>query len=294
MTRIGINYEEPIAALIAGAAARGLVSGIEIIPDSYAYDGGVGELRQLIARYDLPCAFHFIDLSLGSADFATENRLSAYAAMVRQIDPVHCSDHLTCCRAGAIDLRQNLGVPRTPEMVEIFAENIQRTRRRFGASRRLLIENIASHWEFAESTLGPTAFYRAVLERSGAFALVDVHNLYVDELNFGIDAAAAIDQIPAERIAEVHVSGGSWSGNRATYIDSHDTRIPPRVFELLAHVLGRCRPDWVVFERLTRERERELDQISKEILEDLITMNGLVEQWTKQRAPRSRRSSAAG
>ena len=290
MTRIAINYEPTIADLIGDVAARGLISGLEIIPDSYAHEN-VDDLQALLARYRLPYAFHFVDLSLGSADFRTNHSLDAYARMVRTLEPAHCSDHLTCCRASAIDLRQNLGVPRTADMLEIFVDNIRRTRRRFGP-RPFLVENIASQWEFRASNIDRAEFYCAVLERSGAAALLDVHNLYADELNFGTDPIAIIDRIPAERIVEVHVSGGTWSADRATYNDSHNFRVPPRVFDLLRYVVQRRRPPWVVFERVTSDRH--LRRLSREIVEDLETINRIIEPWTQHAAPRSRASKRAG
>jgi uncharacterized protein (UPF0276 family) len=286
MTEIGINYEPRIGDLVRKASAAGLVSMIEIIPDAYAHDQQ-DELRALLASLQRPYVFHFIDNSLGSADFATNNNLRVNARMVKSLRPVHVSDHLTFCRAGRLDLKQNLAVPRTPELARIFVDNIKLARHRMGAE--LLIENIGCMWDFDESTIERGEFYRSIVVDSGAKCLLDLHNLYVDELNFGSDPVQLIKALPPELVAEVHVAGGTWNRSRTTYHDSHDARIPARVFELLDLVLARTRPAVVVLERVTEGRD--LDRLSREIWRDLEQLNELNDAWNQrwQRRKRSQR-----
>jgi uncharacterized protein (UPF0276 family) len=278
MTEIGINYEAPLAGLVEQAARSGLVQVIEIIPDSYAHEH-TDALRQILDRYRMPYVFHFVDNSLGSADYADNNNLAAYGEMVRKLKPRFTSDHLTCCRAGDIDLRMNLAVPRTEEMKEVFVENIRLTRNRFGRQRKFLVENIGGLWDFPASTIEAARFYREIVERSGAYFLLDVHNLYAQELNERVDAVEFIESLPPERIVEVHVSGGSWTADRSTYLDSHSSRTPGRVFDLLEVVLERAEPDLVVLERVTTKRDP--PRVAKEIVADLEIMNDLVRRWKR-------------
>jgi uncharacterized protein (UPF0276 family) len=211
------------------------------------------------------------------------------ARMVKSLRPVHVSDHLTFCRAGRLDLKQNLAVPRTPELMGIFVDNIKLARHRMAAE--LLIENIGCMWDFEESTIERSDFYRTIVIDSGAKCLLDLHNLYVDELNFGSDPVQFIKALPPELVAEVHVAGGTWNRSRTTYHDSHDARIPPRVFELLDLVLARARPAVVVLERVTDGRD--LDRLSREIWRDLEQLNELNNAWNQrwQRRKRSQRQA---
>src|SRR5262245_61638973 len=176
--------------------------------------------------FGVPYTFHFISNSLGSADFDRNNDVGVFAKMMSTLAPVHYSDHLTCCRIGSVDLAQNISVPRTPEMVELFVANIRLLKRRLGGRRQVpfLIENLTCGIEYQDSTLGPAEFYRAIAERSDSYFLLDVHNLYVDEVNLGLDAVKFIERLPAERIREVHVAGGAWAQSKRTYLDSHDRK----------------------------------------------------------------------
>jgi uncharacterized protein (UPF0276 family) len=289
VTEIGINYEPAIGDLVMKAIAAGLASIVEIIPDGYAHDQQ-DELRALLAAFRRPYVFHFVDNSLGSADFATNNNLRVNARMVKSLRPMHVSDHLTFCRAGNLDLKQNLAVPRTRELAQIFVNNIKLARRRMGAE--FLIENIGGIWEFEESTMEPSEFYRNIVIDSASKCLLDLHNLYVDELNFGTDPVRFIEALPPELVVEVHVAGGTWNRARTTYHDSHDDRIPARVFELLDLVLARTRPAVVVLERVTAGRD--LRRLSREIWRDLEQLNELNDSWNQrwQRRRRSNRSAA--
>lgn len=282
MSLIGLNYERPLHGLIADAIADGTLSAIEIIPDLYAYHR-LAQLRELLRGLQVPYALHFISNSPGSADFDHNNDLDAFAKLMAALDPIHYSDHLTCCRAGAVDLRQNLPVPRTPEMVELFVDNIRLLKKRLGGRRRLpfLVENVSSGFDYEASTLAPAEFYRAIVERSDSYCLLDVHNIYVDEVNHGIDAMAFVQSLPAARIKEVHVAGGSWTANRRTYCDSHDAKTPSRVLELLDAVMSRARPDLIILER--QSTEAELAAQSRDLLDDLAEIHRIHRSWSKRR-----------
>ena len=288
MSYIGLNYEPPLHGLIADAVAERLVTAIEIIPDAYAFHRA-RELRELLHGFGVPYALHFISNSLGSADFDRNNDLTAFARMLSGLAPVHYSDHLTCCRSGELDLMQNIAVPRTPEMVDLFVANIRLLQRRLGARRRVpfLIENLTCGLEYQESTLGPAEFYRAIAEGSDSYFLLDVHNLYVDEINHGRDAMKFIARLPAERIREVHVAGGRWQHGERTYLDSHDRKTPSRVLELLDAVLARANPALILLER----QATDVDTIGRELLDDLSDIHRIHNSWTRRRDIASQPSS---
>ena len=279
MALIGINHEDEQRELIKRALDEGLASTVEIIPDGYAYHDDPGALRERLDYYGVPFAFHFIDNSWGSVDFAQNSDLDANARLIRAFKPTHSSDHVNLCRAKEIDLRQNVAPPRTPEMLEVFVRNIRLFMSRV-PKHKVLVENVSAHWEFAESSLGPAEFYRELVVRSGAYFLLDVHNIYVDEVNGGDDPVAFIEALPAERIAEIHVSGGSWSRTRQTYKDSHDSKTPGRVLELLDVALRRARPDTIVLERRS---ETDLEAMWTEMRDDLVHINEIDRRWTRKR-----------
>ena len=287
---IGLNYERPLHGFIDEAIAGGMLTAVEIIPDHYA-PHRVTQLRDMLRGFGVPYSLHFISNSPGSGDFDRRNDLAAFGRLMADVDPVAYSDHLTCCRAGAVDLRQNLPVPRTSEMVELFVENIRLLKRRLGGRRRIpfLIENVSTSFEYEASTIPPVEFYRSIAERSDSYFLLDVHNIYVDEINHGADAMAFVESLPPARIKEIHVAGGSWTASRRTYCDSHDAKTPSRVLELLDAVLSRACPDLIVLER--QSSDGELVMQSREILADLAEIHRIDTSWTKRRGTGSQPSS---
>lgn len=87
------------------------------------------------------------------------------------------------------------------------------------------------------------------------FLLLDVHNLYCQAENFGLDPAAILALYPLERVREVHVSGGSWwqpPGSTARFRrDTHDDAIPAEVLALLGQALAHApNVELVFFERM--------------------------------------------
>jgi uncharacterized protein (UPF0276 family) len=87
-----------------------------------------------------------------------------------------------------------------------------------------------------------------VLERSGARLLLDVNNVYVNSQNHGFDAVEFLQELPLERVVEIHVAGHSPS-KWGMLIDSHGAPVIEPVHELLRWVLERTGPMPVLLER---------------------------------------------
>jgi uncharacterized protein len=106
------------------------------------------------------------------------------------------------------------------------------------------LENLA----FASSTQAAKIhgeFLESLLVHVNGFVILDLHNLYCQLHNFGLDAGEMLDAFPLHRVREIHISGGSWepSAHRpapGVRRDTHDDRVPDAVWELLAQTMPRC------------------------------------------------------
>jgi uncharacterized protein (UPF0276 family) len=79
---------------------------------------------------------------------------------------------------------------------------------------------------------------KAIMDCSPCLMLLDLHNVYCNAVNHGIDPFAAIDRTPLDRVVEIHVAGGAWhDGFR---MDGHNSRVPEPVWELLEYTLVRA------------------------------------------------------
>jgi hypothetical protein len=90
-------------------------------------------------------------------------------------------------------------------------------------------------------------FLTEITERTGCGLLLDVTNLYTNAANGISDLETCLDQIPWDRVVQLHFVGGEWSG--PTLIDSHSAATPPEVWALLERVLNRCAVKGVILER---------------------------------------------
>jgi hypothetical protein len=67
--------------------------------------------------------------------------------------------------------------------------------------------------------------------------LLDLHNVWTNERNGRQPLADYIDQIPLERVWEIHLAGGH--GHRGFWLDAHSGVVPPELMELATRIVPR-------------------------------------------------------
>jgi uncharacterized protein (UPF0276 family) len=100
-----------------------------------------------------------------------------------------------------------------------------------------LIENVSGYVEHKHSALREEEFLREVSERADCLILLDVNNVVVNAKNHGFRAERYLDQLPVERVAQLHLAGHSDYGTHA--IDDHGSAVPEDVWQLYEHVVLR-------------------------------------------------------
>jgi uncharacterized protein (UPF0276 family) len=66
--------------------------------------------------------------------------------------------------------------------------------------RTILIENVSSYFEYADSAMPEWEFLAEVARRSGCGILLDVNNIHVSAHNHGFDAATYLRRIPRDAV----------------------------------------------------------------------------------------------
>ncbi|WP_258304797.1 DUF692 domain-containing protein, partial [Escherichia coli] len=84
------------------------------------------------------------------------------------------------------------------EAVDVLSRHVEQVQDRLG--RRIALENVSTYLEFAGAEYSEAGFLAAVAKRSGCGLLVDLNNLYVNQINHGADAIRAIADIPADQV----------------------------------------------------------------------------------------------
>ncbi len=211
------------------------VGWLEVHSENYFGAGGhdLHVLRRL--RSDYPVSVHGVGLALGSAAPEASGHVAKLKRLVEAIEPALVSEHLCWGRALGRHFNDLLPLPYTEEALALMAGRVSQLQEALG--RRILIENVSSYVEFHASAIPEGEFVAELARRSGCGVLLDVNNLYVNQLNHGSDALVAMRSIPVDAVAEIHLAGHLVTD--ACVIDTHGDRVAEPVWRLYQAALER-------------------------------------------------------
>lgn len=154
------------------------------------------------------------------------------------------------------------------EMVRV-AERARALQAMYGVP--LAHENAAYYRTCPGSEMPEEEFLAGMLELSGTYIHLDLHNLYANQLNHGVrgySIARFLDTIPLDRVLSIHMAGGRWIDGQ--YHDLHDTQVAEAVWDLLDEVLSRARPGAVILEYETQALYCDEETLDRDRTIDLI------------------------
>lgn len=237
MTGFGVGWRPELAAVLAERAELGFV---EVIAENVGlgFGGGVMPAGPAPADLGVPVVVHGIGLSLGGAERPAPARLRRLAAVAQDVGAPLVSEHVAFVRAGGYEAGHLLPVPYTRDALDVLVANVGIACAELPVP--LALENPAALLRWPDDELAPADFLAELVERTGALLLVDVANFHGDTVNHGLDPVAAFDRLPWERVAYLHVAGGSMQEGR--YHDTHLHPVGAPQLELLADAVRRFPP----------------------------------------------------
>ena len=224
-------------------ATRPAVAFIEAHSENYFGRGGIPHHYLGLARRDYPLSLHGVGLSIGSIDPLAESHLQRLAELVDRFEPALVSDHLCWTSIGGIHANDLLPLPYTEEALAHVVGRVQQVQEALG--RTILLENVSSYFEYAQSVLPEPVFLAEVARRSGCGILLDVNNVFVSAHNHGRDASAWLDDLPAQAVQEIHLAGftrKAIADSGEILIDTHGAPVADAVWALYAETLARLGP----------------------------------------------------
>ncbi len=221
------------------------VDWFEIVSENFMVPGGkpIHYLEQFRARY--PLAMHGVSLSIGSTDALDMEYLRALNVLAKRVEPVWISDHLCWTGVGGINSHDLLPLPYTEEAIHHVCSRVMQVQDILG--REILLENLSSYVEFADSQLSEWEFIAEISRRSGCRILLDINNIQVSARNQGFDPMQYLDGIPAEKVWQIHLAGHSDYGDYV--IDTHDHDVPAEVWSLYETAIRKFGPISTMIER---------------------------------------------
>ena len=243
---VGLGLRWPLLSDVLEGAADGAVKFFEISPENYMRRGGYfpEALEQVADKH--PILTHGLMMSLGSTDPFDEAYFDELQRFVSRFGGAWHSDHLTFGGLDGAVFHDLLPIPFTRKMARHVADRIREAQDRLG--HRMAIENISYYLELGHSELTEPEFISEVLERADCGLLLDVNNVDVNAKNHGFNARAWLDEVPLDRVVEIHVAGPEpW--DQGLLLDTHGAPVSRDVHDLLAYTIERTGPRPVLLER---------------------------------------------
>ncbi len=240
---IGIGYREQFRADLFLYQTE--VDFLEITADHY-FDANARKLEELqLLKQHFQLIPHGLNLSLGSAEGIDENYLEKFGRLVDLVKPAWFSDHICFTRSGGKEIGHLAPVPYTNEAVKVFIKNISGVKARIDTP--LILENITYTNCFPSSEMSESEFITRILEETDCGLLLDITNLYINSKNLGFDWREFLDQLPMERIVQLHFVGTHKHNNRL--IDAHAHKTDAEIWDVFREVCSRTNVKGAILER---------------------------------------------
>ncbi|MEU1487965.1 DUF692 domain-containing protein [Streptomyces sp. NPDC005752] len=245
---IGIGWRPEIADAVEALPG---IDWVEAVAENLCTDHLPESLVRLRER-GVTVVPHGVALGLGGAGRPDPGRLAGLAARAELLGTPLVTEHIAFVRAGGpptaspvLEAGHLLPVPRTWDALDVLCENVRIAQDSLPVP--LALENIAAliSWPGEELTEGQ--FLAELVERTGVRLLIDVANLHTNHVNRGEDPATALDELPVEAIAYVHVAGGVEKDG--VWHDTHAHPVTRPVLDVLTQLRSRVDPPGVLLER---------------------------------------------
>lgn len=211
------------------------ISWLEVLADNHLAAGGLvtTHLEALAEHY--PLTLHCVGMSLASVEPLDTAYCQRIKALAKRLDAAWVSEHLCFSSVMGIYSHDLLPIPYNQESLTHCANRILQIQDLLG--ERLLVENVSSYMAFKNSEMSEIDFIVELVKKADCHLLVDVNNIYVNQVNQGIEGNVYIDALPLERIKEVHLAGYQQQENYL--LDAHNNPVSEPVWELYQRLIQR-------------------------------------------------------
>src|SRR3546814_256555 len=212
---VGIVYFPALEPLLD--AGKGLIDVIEVEPQPlWLKDSGGGCPRlderafdRLLARPQRKLV-HGVGIPLAGTVGVDSSQIGAFRESVARLDPPWVSEHLAFLRAGRGRQAFNTGFLLPPlqsrETIETSVRNIRQLQAAIG--RPLAFEIAANYLKPLPGEMTDGEFIAEIAERADCGILLDMHNLWCNQLNGRQPVDDVLATLPLERVWEIHLAGG--------------------------------------------------------------------------------------
>ena len=237
--QVGIVYTPGMREILS--AIPGAFDVLEIEPQTLSHTlagrPGAAHPSELdlaeILRFPHPKVVHSVGMPFGNHAPPTPAEIAGLRFALDAVDSPWVSDHLSFNSAARGFAGFLLPLPQTDEAVVLAAERIRGAR--CTLERPVLFETGVNYLRPSSREMSDGMFFASVADSADCGILLDLHNLWTNERNGRQRVLEVVDEIPRERVIEVHLANGM---ERSGYwIDAHSGLSTPALLELAASVL---------------------------------------------------------
>lgn len=210
----------------------------ELLADNHLAEGGlVVEQLEVIAEH-YPLTLHCVGMSLASVEPLDLAYCQRIKMLAQRVNAAWISEHLCFSAMLGVYSHDLLPIPYNRPSLQHCIDRVKQIQDVFG--ERLLVENVSSYITFEDSDMSEIEFITTLAEQADCHLLIDVNNIYVNQVNLGLEGEAFIDQLPVGRIKEIHLAGFQQQEN--FILDAHNNPVSEPVWDLYSRLIKR-QPD---------------------------------------------------
>ena len=210
----------------------------EIISENFMIEGGkpLEILDKILQRY--PVVQHGVSLAIGSPDPLDFTYLKQLKSLAQKTKTPWISDHLCWGRLAGAHFHDLLPLPYTQEVIDYVAERARIVQDFLELP--FALENLSSYVSYQKDQMPEWEFYAAIVEKADIFMMLDVNNIYVSSRNHHFDPRSYYENIPFERVIQIHLAGHTDHGDYV--LDTHDHLVCDEVWKIYGEVISKTGP----------------------------------------------------
>ncbi len=201
----------------------------EVISENYFYLGGQSRywLKKLRDKY--PLAIHGVSLSIAASSDPGTEYLEKLKALVEEYDPFLVTDHLCVTQSKGREIHDLLPISLNEKTLDLVSRRVEFVQKYLG--RRIGLENPSQYLQPKYDSMTLAEFFNKLNARTGCGLLLDVNNLWVNEVNLGQNPVEFMQSLEPGIVMQRHLAGASESEN-GFLIDTHDQPMSERSWEI--------------------------------------------------------------
>jgi uncharacterized protein (UPF0276 family) len=242
---VGVVYVPGLEPLLQGG--HDLIQVIEVEPQTFwrynpdaepAFRANPATI-EMLRGYRATKLVHGVGFPVGGTHAPGHLHLPLFVETISGLHAPWASEHLSFNQAGTPEEMFRTGFLLPPLQTPAGARAAAASIRAFadGLPVPFAVENGANYLRPRPGEMSDGAFVRAVVEEADCAILLDLHNLWTNERNGRQTVADFVDEIPRERVWEMHIAGGFAYGGY--WIDAHSGAIPEPLLDCAAQVIPR-------------------------------------------------------